>query len=67
MKSVEIVPSRIPEWLMQAQRCQAQPDLRAVRLSHIASDSVLDAAYDWLCRSRKDSHPNADVWDLRWR
>ena len=34
-------------------------------LAHIASDAVLDTAYDWLCRRRRDYPADADVWSLR--
>jgi len=33
----------------------------------IASDAILDAAYVWLCRQRRDYSPNSDVWQLRQR
>lgn len=33
----------------------------------LASDQVLDLAYDRLCRRRKDAYHNHDVWVLRWR
>jgi len=33
----------------------------------VASDEVLNLAYEWLCQRRKDSGPNADVWDVRWQ
>lgn len=31
------------------------------------SVEVLNLAYEWLCRRRKDAGSNADVWDVRWR
>ena len=31
------------------------------------SAEVIDLAYEWLCRQRRDAHHNHDVWDLRWR
>lgn len=34
-------------------------------LGVVASTSTLDAAYDWLCTSRRDWSANADVWSLR--
>ncbi len=34
-------------------------------LDRLASDSVLDAAYGWLCRRRRDYPADADVWSLR--
>jgi len=36
-------------------------------LAQLASDDVLDAAYDWLCRRRKDYPANVDVWRFRQR
>ena len=33
----------------------------------IASESVLQQAYAWLCERRQDHSPKDDVWDLRWR
>jgi hypothetical protein len=34
-------------------------------LAEIASDHVLDAAYDWLRLRRRAYSPNADVWAFR--
>jgi RNA-directed DNA polymerase len=31
-------------------------------LAQLASDDVLDSAYEWLCRRRRDYSANADVW-----
>ncbi|MGB2938668.1 MAG: reverse transcriptase/maturase family protein [Phycisphaerae bacterium] len=36
-------------------------------MEEIASEEVLELAYRWLCKQRRDSHANNDVWDLRWR
>ena len=36
-----------------------------VTLAQIACDAVLDTAYDWLCRRRRDYPADADVWSLR--
>ncbi len=36
-------------------------------IKKIASDSVIDIAYDWLCDRRKKYPHNDDVWDLRFR
>jgi hypothetical protein len=36
-------------------------------MAEIASDEVLDLAYQWLCKQRRDRHANHDVWDVRWR
>jgi len=33
----------------------------------IASGSVLQQAYAWLCERRQDYSANDDVWDVRWR
>jgi hypothetical protein len=35
-------------------------------LAQIASDDVLDRAYAWLCRRRRDYSANADVSSFRW-
>jgi hypothetical protein len=34
-------------------------------LTSIASDSVLDAAFTWLCKRRRDYPDHADVWEFR--
>jgi hypothetical protein len=34
-------------------------------LMEITSDTVLDAAYEWLCQRRCDYSANAGVWGLR--
>ena len=34
-------------------------------LAQLASDDVLDMAYEWLCRRRRDYSANSDVWALR--
>jgi hypothetical protein len=33
-------------------------------LAQITSDAVLDSAYEWLCRRRRDYSANSDVWTL---
>ena len=33
----------------------------------IASDEVLNQAYEWLCERRKDYSANSDVWNVRWQ
>ncbi len=38
-----------------------------VPVEEIASDEVLQQAYDWLCARRTDYAPDNDVWCLRWR
>ena len=35
-------------------------------LAEIASDKIIERAYQWLCKARKDSHYNNDVWHLRF-
>lgn len=34
-------------------------------LAHLASDDVLDAAYAWLCKRRRDYPADSDVWSFR--
>jgi len=34
-------------------------------LDRLASDTVLDAAYDWLCHRRRKYPADADVWSIR--
>ncbi|NEO63348.1 MAG: hypothetical protein F6J98_24080 [Moorea sp. SIO4G2] len=34
-------------------------------IEKIASDEVIDAAYQWLCKKRAHYHYNADVWQVR--
>ena len=36
-------------------------------IQKIASDSVIDTAYEWLCKRRKDYSHNDEVWDIRFR
>ena len=36
-------------------------------MDEIASDEVLDQAYEWMCERRKEYSANSDVWDVRWR
>ena len=36
-------------------------------LAELASDDVLDEAYEWLCRRRRDYSAKADVWSFRRR
>ncbi len=33
--------------------------------ARLASDAVLDAAFEWLCRRRRDYPADADVWSFR--
>jgi len=34
-------------------------------IEQIATDEVLDRAYDWLCKRRKKLSPNNEIWDFR--
>ncbi len=34
-------------------------------LAELTSDDVLDTAYDWLCRRRRNYPADADVWSFR--
>ncbi len=36
-------------------------------LAAVASDDVLDTAYEWLCKRRRDYPPDADIWSFRHR
>ncbi len=36
-------------------------------IQKITSDSVIDTAYEWLCKRRKDYSHNDEVWDIRFR
>jgi RNA-directed DNA polymerase len=38
---------------------------RMTVLAQLTSDDVLDSAYEWLCRRRRDYSANADVWAFR--
>jgi hypothetical protein len=42
------------------------PPLCSRLLADIASESVIDQAYRWLCHQRKDYPPDADIWDFRF-
>lgn len=35
-------------------------------MDEVASDAVLDLAYDWLRERRKESPYSADAWDVLW-
>ncbi len=37
------------------------------RMEEIASDDILEQAYQWLCQRKKDYSHNDDVWDVRFR
>jgi hypothetical protein len=34
-------------------------------LAQITSDDMLDSAYEWLCRRRRDYSANSDIWNFR--
>lgn len=34
-------------------------------IQHIASDKILDQAFQWLCEQREDYSSHNDVWELR--
>lgn len=36
------------------------------RSPSVSSDAILHEAYSWLCDTRKNTHHNNDVWDLRF-
>ena len=36
-------------------------------MDEIASESVLQQAYAWLCERRRDYSPHDYVWNARWR
>lgn len=38
-----------------------RPDL----INKIASDEIIDAAYEWLCQRRQEYSANSDIWNLR--
>jgi hypothetical protein len=40
---------------------------RIAFMDEVASIEVLQLAYQWLCRQRKNYPHNADVWHVRWR
>ena len=75
----EIIGRRLPHALQQSRR-NSTATLLSVRtsrhhlfgmtiLAQLASDDVLDSAYEWLCRRRRDYSANSDVWSFRrcWR
>ena len=39
----------------------------SISLTHLASDALLDRAYEWLCHRRRDYPPDADIWSFRQR
>ena len=50
------VPIHKKDFMMQAD----------LMINKIAADVIIDEAYEWLCRCRKDYHPNNDIWHLRF-
>jgi hypothetical protein len=36
-------------------------------MSEVASDAVLEIAFEWLCKRRVDYADSADVWNVRRR
>ncbi len=36
-------------------------------IQKIVSDTVIDTAYEWLCKRRKDYSHNYEVWDICFR
>jgi hypothetical protein len=44
---------------------QGRMAMRDAGLSRLLSDDVLDAAYAWLCRARRDYPASADIWNFR--
>ncbi len=36
-------------------------------IKKVASDAVIDSAYEWLCKRRSDYSHNDEVWDIRFR
>ena len=49
--------------------CPCVDDGRPMMLSRVASDAILDTAYAWLRKRRRDYPADADVWSFRryWR
>ncbi len=43
------------------------PNMSSELIQKIASDSVIDTAYEWLCKKRKDYSHYDEVWDIRFR
>lgn len=53
--------------VVRGEKPRASTLLSANLLAEIASDAVLEEAYEWLCERRQRYAPNNDVWTLRWR
>jgi hypothetical protein len=45
----------------------ATPPMTMDLMSEIASDEVLEQAFEWLCGRWHGYSPHQDVWDVRWR
>ncbi len=45
--------------------CKNVGDTDMAILAELASDDVLDTAYDWLCKRRRNCPADADVWSFR--
>ena len=45
------------------ERCDASHPTGLIE--RVASDGLIDRAYGWLCKVRKDYHHNDDVWQVR--
>jgi hypothetical protein len=39
--------------------------MRDASLARLLSDKVLNSAYEWLCRARRDYPASADIWNFR--
>jgi hypothetical protein len=49
------------------QNCRnVRNEINDIMLTTVASDTVLDAAYEWLCQRRKHWPADSDVWSLRF-
>jgi hypothetical protein len=49
-----------PIWVLMKNHVQTS------LLQQIASDPIIQQAYDWLCQRRENASDQADVWHLRW-
>ncbi len=45
--------------------CKIAGDTNMAILAELTSDAVLDTAYDWLCKRRRNYPADADVWSFR--
>ncbi len=48
-----------------ARCCPLRCDTDMAILADLTSDDMLDTAYDWLCKRRRNYPADADVWSLR--